>query len=161
MEAPAPPPAAGAASATSTTEKSTALQYYVDGCDTGEAAACANAARVLLDPASTYHDDVLAVRLRTRACDANAYFCGDLGQMYFAGKGVQKDETRGLAYLDRGCAAKNTAACSTTKIAHEQQALAEADTAKAKTTTKKDNKKADNKKPDTKKTTSDAKVKPR
>ena len=110
---------------------SSALSYYVQGCDAGDANACANAGRVLTDPASTYHDDLLLVTLRTRACEGNAYYCGDLGQMYYSGKDVQKNEEKGLTLLDRACAAKNKPACSSASAAKEQAKGAEADTSKA------------------------------
>ena len=107
--------------------QSNAFAYYNDGCNAGDANACANAARALASPGSAVHDDALALQLRTRACNANAYYCGELGQMYLSGAGVQKDEPRGLSYLDRGCAAKNTAACSSASQVHNTEGAKLAD----------------------------------
>jgi TPR repeat protein len=122
-------PAASSADQPSAT--TSALAYYVQGCDAGDASACANAGRVLTDPASTYHDDLLLVTLRTRACDGNAYYCGELGQMYYSGKDVQKNEEKGLTLLDRACAAKNKPACSSASAAKEQAKGAQADKSRA------------------------------
>jgi TPR repeat protein len=111
--------------------KSTALDFYSDSCDAGDAAACANAGKVLLDATRTVHDDGLAARFMTRACNANAYYCGDLGQMYLTGKGVARDQERGMSFVDRGCTAKNVAACGVVQASRQQQAQLEAEKAKA------------------------------
>ena len=106
---------------TASSGKSVALDYYTVGCDSNDASACANAARVVADPARSVHDDALAAKLMTRACNASAYYCGDLGQMYLAGKGVARDSERGMSFVDRSCAARNTAACSTAQSSRQQQ----------------------------------------
>ncbi len=104
-------------------EGSSALDYYSGKCDAGDANACANAARVLTSPTTAHHDDALALQYRTRACKANAYYCGDLGQMYLSGQGVQRDAPQALSYLDRGCAAKNKDACGAATAARQREGL--------------------------------------
>jgi TPR repeat protein len=111
--------------------KSTALDFYSDGCDSGDASACANAAHVALDPARTVHDDVLAAKFMTRACNASAYYCGELGQMYLTGRGVARDQDRGMSFIDRGCTAKNATACSAAQTSRRDAQL-EAEKEKAK-----------------------------
>jgi TPR repeat protein len=117
--------------ATAWSGKSSVLDYYAGGCDGGDANACENAARALTNPSTEYHNDALALEFRTRACNASAYFCGDLGQAYLTGQGAQKDESRGIGYLDRACAAKNTTACSAAVVAHQQVRVADKPKAEA------------------------------
>jgi TPR repeat protein len=109
---------------------SSALDYYASECDANDASACAHAGHVLSEPGWKAHDDARAVGYMTRACNVNAYYCGDLGTMYLEGKGVQRDESRGLSLIDRGCAAKNTSACGVGQDSRKE-AQAAADKAKA------------------------------
>jgi TPR repeat protein len=110
---------------------SSALDYYASECDANDASACAHAGAVLSAPGWKAHDEARAVGYMTRACNANAYYCGDLGTMYLEGRGVQRDESRGLSLIDRGCAAKNTTACGAAQDSRKE-AQAEADKAQAK-----------------------------
>lgn len=100
--------------------QSIAFDYYVDSCNANDADACANAARVLDEPGWKVHDEALSAQYFAKACNANPYYCGDLGQLYLDGKGVARDQEKGLAFFDRGCAAKNAVACHEARTSRQQ-----------------------------------------
>ena len=91
---------------------SSAVDFYVAGCNAGDAVACSNAGRALTHPSTKYHDDALALQVRTRACEGEPRFCGDLGAMYLGGKGVAKDEAKALSLYEQACTGGVAADCS-------------------------------------------------
>ena len=97
-----------------------ASRRYQTACDTGEAAACARGARLLLGLPRSSTDS--AVQMFQKACDGgDATACSDLAQRFLKGDRVPKDPTRGIALLEAACLVPDAQSCEHAARAVEQR----------------------------------------
>jgi TPR repeat protein len=81
-----------------------ALAYFDRACAKGSFEACDNQALMLDWDDSDKNNVVAATRLYERACEAGVVdACGGLALHLVTGRGVERDEKRGLALLQRAC----------------------------------------------------------
>src|SRR5213078_5295386 len=78
---------------------------YEQGCKLDDGESCARLGFAFLNGAGRPKDQVKAAALFEQACGKLDEWCGILGELYANAHGVERDATRALQLLRRGCIA--------------------------------------------------------
>ena len=95
------------------TDPTKATQYYVIGCEAGDAASCVNAGVAYGKGTGVTADDVQSFVYDKKGCDGgDPQGCVNLGIDYEEGLGTPKDLAAAFRVSDAACTKKNMAGCS-------------------------------------------------